>query len=573
VTRSFAFLLLAILLTGCATPRADGGTDQGSSQSDTQPGRTLVLVMRAEPGSLAGTVLISTGIGTGGQRRIFNAALTQGDGELKPRPYLAEALPQLNSDSWQVFPDGRMETVYRLRPNLTWHDGAPLTASDFVFAWRIYTTPEFGIASNAPHKHMEDVVAPDDRTVIFRWKAPYPDAGAVAGVGAGSGSPSFTPLPRHILEPIYENDRDAIPTHAFWTREFVGAGPYRLDRWEAGAFIEAVAFDGHVLGRPKIDRVKFTWNQDPNAVLAALLSGEAHVPVDRPLRVQQGVILERDWNSRGAGTISYRPELPRLTQFQHRPEYANPQAVRDVRVRRALAHGIDRNAINDSLYEGKGIIVDTLIAPGVDYYADLERAVAKYPLDPRRTEQLMAEGGYFKGADGMYVSPTEGRLSFEIRVIASAQSDAERAIMADGWQRLGFDFEQASYTPVQTQDGQTIGTFRALSSTGGAGGEDASLNYTSAAISRPENRWVGGNRGGWSNPEYDGLIDAFYTTLDRGERNRQLIQAWKLITEDLGILPLYFNPAVLATPTGLTGVDITAPDAELTWNIQDWIFR
>jgi len=70
-------------------------------------------------------------------RRLFNAYLSLFDVSGKPRPYLAESLPELNTSTWQIFPDGRMETAYRLRPGLTWHDGAPLSSDDFGFAYRV----------------------------------------------------------------------------------------------------------------------------------------------------------------------------------------------------------------------------------------------------------------------------------------------------------------------------------------------------------------------------------------------------------------------------------------------------
>lgn len=562
----------ALLACGPSGVSPTGRTESSRPADAAQPSRTLVFITRAEPSSLAGTILTAQGIGTGTQRRIFNAALTQRDGESRPVLYMAESLPQLNSDSWRLFPNGSMETTYRLRPGLQWHDGTALSAADFVFAQRIYATPEYGVAGNAPLRQMEGVSAPDDRTLIIHWRVPYPDAGALEGVAGGASSPTFAPLPRHVLERVFEQERESVPTHAYWTTEFMGAGPYRLDRWEPGAFIEGVAFDQHVLGRPRIGRIRLVWNADPNVVLSTLLAGEAHVPADRPLRVQQGVILERQWKANGVGTVEYRPELPRFMQFQHRPQFANPQAGLDLRVRRALAHAIDRQAINESLYEGKGVIVDTLLYPGVVYEAELQRAVASYSHEPRRSEQLMAEGGYARGTDGVYTSPSEGRLTFEIKVIASAQSDAERAIMADGWRRLGFEFDQGSFSPAESRDGQVLGTFRSLYTTGGSGGEDALLTFTSASISRPETRWLGNNRGGWSNAEYDRLVDGFYMTLDRPERDRQSIQAWRILTEQLGIMPLYFNPAVNAYPAGLHGVDVRTADAEMSWNIHMWEF-
>src|SRR5207253_6366357 len=67
---------------------------------------------------------------------------------------------------------------------------------------------------------------------------------------------------------------DLFLGRSFWTADYVGAGPYRLSRWEPGSFLEGEAFDGHVLGRPKIDRVILRIFSDENTVLAAVLAGD-----------------------------------------------------------------------------------------------------------------------------------------------------------------------------------------------------------------------------------------------------------------------------------------------------------
>jgi len=458
-------LLALLLLSACANPPAGGQTSGGASSQPqappSQPSKQLRVVIRSEPASLGATILIPTGITTSFERRVFNAGLVLRAADGSYQPYLAESAPRLNTDSWRVMPDGRMETTYRLRPNLTWHDGSALTADDFAFAWQVYTSPEFGTAGQAPHALIDGIATPDPRTLVIGWKQPYP-------LAAELWEQELAPLPRRLLEPAYQNERENLTGQPFWTREYVSAGPYRVDRWEPGAYIDTVAFDGHALGKPKIDRMQITWSSDFNATLAKLLAAEADMPADDAIRVDQGLILEREWAARNGGTVVYRPQLPRLIQVQHRQEYANPQAVRDVRVRRALAHAIDKPAINESIFSGKGLTTDSLLYPTLSYYPLIDQAVAKYPYDLRLTDQLLNEAGFTKNGAGSYAGANGVRLNLEVRNIQSAQNDAERTIIADGWRRAGLAVEENVFTPVQTSDGQALGTFRALSITSAA---------------------------------------------------------------------------------------------------------
>jgi ABC-type transport system substrate-binding protein len=171
--------VVLLFLTACA-PASPGGTSSvGAPQPQAQASKTLRVAVRVEPASLArnppreGQTTLDT------TRRLFNAELVVIDDTGASRPFLAEQLPVLHTDSWQVFPDGRMETTYRLKPGLTWHDGAPLTADDFAFGWRVLANPALGQASLIPQKLMEEVVAPDPRTVLIRWTQPFPDAGTL----------------------------------------------------------------------------------------------------------------------------------------------------------------------------------------------------------------------------------------------------------------------------------------------------------------------------------------------------------------------------------------------------------
>ena len=194
-------IIFALLLVSCA-PAADQAQRAGSAPVEpAKSGRTLVAALRVEPVSLAARRVGPGGVGVYFSNRLFNADLAILNDDGVAEPYLAEALPQLNTDSWRVFPDGRMETTYRLKSNLAWHDGEPLTGADFAFSLRVYATPELGPAL-PPINLIEDVLAPDDRTVVIRWKQPFAQAGALNSAGTGAPA-NFPPLPRALLEAIF----------------------------------------------------------------------------------------------------------------------------------------------------------------------------------------------------------------------------------------------------------------------------------------------------------------------------------------------------------------------------------
>ena len=75
------------------------------------------------------------------------------------------------------------------------------------------------------------------------------------------------------------------------------------------------------------------------------------------------------------------------------------------------------------------------------------------------------------------------------------------------------------------------------------------------AIPRPENRWAGNNRGGWSNPEFDRVVQAFSEALDRGERTRLIAEMARIYNEDLAGISLFFATQPLAHLAGLQGHD------------------
>ncbi len=560
---------LFVICAACARSPSRGTDEAGPRSTSPEPQRTLVIAIRVEPPALTTKVLQAAGnLTLDATRGLFNANLVLIDGGGTPRPELAEELPTLRTESWRVDADGRMETTYRLRPNLTWHDGAPLSAQDFAFAWRVYASPELGVAASPPVSLMDEVRAPDDRTVVIAWSRAYAEAGLLGT--------SFPALPRHLLESAYENRTpggESFVTHPFWTTGYVGLGPYRVQRWEPGTSIDGEAFPGFAFGKPSISRVQLLFINDPNTVVANILSGAAQLTFDDAIRFEQGAVLRREWAAGGPGVVIHYPQQVRYTEVQRNPDLVQPAALLDVRVRRALAHSVNKQELIDGLLDGVGSPADTIISPQVQYFDALNRAIVKYPFDLREADRLLTEAGFARRADGYYVGPDGERLAPELRVRASAHNQSEMAIMADGWNRAGIAVSSYVIPAAQALDSAVLATFPALSTTSRPAQESQLVNLTTRQIPSAENHWSGSNRGGWSNPEYDRLADAFTATLDQAERNGQVIQMMRLFSEDVPGLFLYYNEQIVAHAAALTGPAPIATTSIFTWNVAEWQWR
>ena len=126
---------------------------------------------------------------------------------------------------------------------------------------------------------------------------------------------------------------------------------------------------------------------------------------------------------------------------------------------------------------------------------------------------------------------------------------------------------------TQAQDAQFRSTFPALYTSGGSFGEKGLADFTTSAISGPENRWRGTNRTGWSNAEYDRLFELSTTALDRSERNQHFVQMARIFTEEVVGISLHHSLNVIARAAALRGPESFAPETVVTWNIYEWEWR
>ena len=356
-------------------------------------------------------------------------------------------------------------------------------------------------------------------------------------------------------------DAAAFLGHPFWTVQYVGLGPYKLDRWEPGAYLEASAFENYAWGQPRIPRIRILIINDPNTAMANVLAGEIDYVTNFMFTVDQGQLIEHQWTTNGGGSVLYSPTQRRLGLVQMRPEYQQPRALSDVRVRYALAHSMVDEERVEALDGGKGRVAYTLASPGVPYYPELERAVNKHTQDPRRAQELMTEAGWTRGPDGFFVDASGAKFTLEVASSAGTKNEQEAAIYVDGLRKVGFDAAQWILPVAQIDDNELRTTRPGISLRGGG---EVYEYYIESAIPSPANRWRGDNRPGWSNADYTRTFAQLEGTFAPSERIQLMAQMERIISVDRALLMNSWESLLNVVAKPLNGVEMRqVPDVNI----------
>jgi peptide/nickel transport system substrate-binding protein len=246
----------------------------------------------------------------------------------------------------------------------------------------------------------------------------------------------------------------------------------------------------------------------------------------------------------------------RMIQVQFRPEVVSPQALADVRVRRALVHGLDVPGAVD-VFGGEA--TSTFIHPRAPYHSEVEKVAPKRSFDVATAQRLLTEAGFRRGSDGMFVSSSGAPLTLEFWD-TGGRAEQETAIFVDSLRRVGVDATPHSVPAAQRTDREFRAKRPAFSLVGAS--DDLFSGYTDDTIPSGQNGWRGSNRGAWVNAEFNRVWELRNRTLEEDERIRQSVELERIIYGDVGAIPLYFQLVVTAHTGNLKGmVARMTPDA------------
>jgi len=450
-------------------------------------GDWLVWRIGAEPATLNPVTskdLYAQWIASG---NIFESLLEYDYDEVELKPLLAE--------SYEVSPDG-LEMTFRLRKDIHFSDGAPITTDDVIFSYETIINPDVDAHALANYYYpIEKVIQIDSHTVKFVFRELYfkgPEIGGLMPI-----------VPKHIYEfsePAEFNKRRSEP---------VGSGPYLFEKWNVGREVVLRRNENYWGRKPKLEKIVFRVITNEVAALQSLRSHQVDFMVPTS---EQFVELSEDER--------FVKEFECLSYWNPGVGYSyigwnqGTAFFGDSRVRLAMTHLVDREAIIKHLMKGLGrIVTGPFYVLGKQY----DSSIKPWPYDPERARQLLDEAGW-RDTDGDGMRDKKGApFRFKFMIVSGYLIGEQIAkLLKDEMAKAGIDLIPDPYEWSVFEERLNTRSFDAtMLAWGGTVLTDPYQIWHSSQI-----KGRGSNRVGFDHPEADAIIEEARRTLDESARNK-----------------------------------------------------
>jgi peptide/nickel transport system substrate-binding protein len=460
------------------------------------------------------------------------SSLVRYDKDLKIEGELAE--------SWEISADN-LTITFHLRPGVTWHDGAPFTAEDVLFTYRLYIDPKTPTAYAEQYRQVAtaEVLDPTTFRVVYR----QPLAKALISWG------ELSVLPRHLLE---GEDVTKSPL----ARHPVGTGPFRFVEWKPGEKIVLEANPDYFEGRPHLDRVVYRIIPDESTMFLELQAGGLDTMGLNPIQYQ----TQTDSPAFKRQFVKYRYPAFAYTYLGYN---LNRPLFQDKRVRQALSYAINKKEIIEGVLLGLGQESTGPYKPGTWPY---NPAVKRYPYDPERARALLAEAGW-TDRDGDGILDKDGK-PFAFTIVTNQGNDQRvksGEIIQRRFREIGVDvklrvIEWASFLNEFINPGNFDATILGWTVPIDPDGYNV---WHSSKTSPRELNFVG-----FKNAEVDELLEKGRRTLETAERKKYYDRFQEILAEEQPYTFLYVPDALPVVASRFQGIE-PAP-AGITYNFIRW---
>ena len=451
------------------------------------------------------------------------------------------------ADQFQISPDGKIYT-FKLKNNVRWHDGEPLTASDVIFTAANIQDPAWQsqLKSVLGNVQLEKV---DDLTVRFILKDP---------VANFLNSLTFGIIPEHLWLTVPSSNA----TLAELNKKPIGTGPFKfksLTKDKNGNILtySVVRNDDYYADKPYLDEINFKFYGDFETAAKALANNN----------IQGMGLLPKEYLKTAEENKNikfYSLSLPQYTAiFFNTKKNDN---LKEIKIRQALAYAIDRQKILEQSLDEKGVIINGPILPGfIGYHPDIK----KYSYDQTAAKNLLEEAGWKLGEDGLR-HKGEATLQITLTTVEKIEYSKAVDIIKQNWADIGLEVtldivakDRIRTDIIEPRNYQALLFGEIIKS-------DPYPFWHSSQIESP-----GANLAVWANRDVDKVLEEARSLNDPAAINDKYIHFQNILADNVPAIFLY-NPIhiypVDQSIKGITTRRISEPSNRFT-RITDWYVK
>lgn len=538
----------AVLLAACAAPAAAPAPGVDAPAADAAPSAPLAAGLQAVPRERTLIIGFEGGPHAAPEQSGLNPGATNSQGH---HQVMIESLYYLNYQTGELIPwlaagpaefnDDYTEVTIRLRDGVKWSDGEPFTADDIVFTIEmLQANPTLSYA--ATMVNVAEATAVDAQTLLIKLNDPDPrfvvNAFGVRIWGA------VRVVPKHIWEGQDPNTFNNFDLERGWP---VWTGPYRLVKATSTEFVfdrrdDWWAAETGFKELPAPERIIFVEAGPDERKAAALTANE--VDGQPSLRIDTFAdVVERNPNAIGwteDGTRAWIDPCPGMLGFNARiPPWDDPD------MRWAIAYALPNQRIGDAGTGGQGIVSQynfpayPALQAWLTENQDLLDQYNSAAYDPDRAKQIIESKGYTMGANGFYEKDGQ---PLQVDILFKTEEPILPALVVSAFQDVGIDAAPRALAGAAYFDARNTGDFEIEThhvACGSVVEPYDELNLLHSRWIRPIGERASNNIWGWSNPEYDQIVEEMQQLEPGADRQHELFRrALEIRLQELPIISL-----------------------------------
>ncbi|MBM6589427.1 ABC transporter substrate-binding protein [Brevibacterium sp. RIT 803] len=428
---------------------------------------------------------------------------------------------------WDTDSEGKVWT-YKIRPDMKWSDGEPLTAKDVSWTYnQMMEKEELSVANGALVENFDKVETPDDQTVVITLKDPQ----------ANNPGQEIPVVPEHIWSKVdkpgeFKNDEKTV-----------GSGPFQLESYEANKSVTLKANPNFWRGEPKLDEIQYRYYTNSDAQVQAIRSGE--VDFITGLTPEQFKAIEgadnvetNVGNGRRFQGISINSGL---ADAEDKEFGTGNEALKDKKVRQAIRAGIDIDTLRDQVLQDYGQPATSFVPSVYETWALPKDDPAISGFDVEKAKKLLDDAGWKEGSDGIREKDGE-KLQLRFLTDSDATVEQNTAKFLKPWMKdIGISLKNEASDVDTVSERTTKGDYDMYYSGWSLGPDPDYQLFINTCDSRPDADGNGGtSQDGYCNKDFDKLYQQQHVELDEGKRADLVHQALAQHYEDAASITLWY---------------------------------